>query len=330
MTSNTIAQTKQPVNLASQIPASGTGELSGIYFLILLVWAVCGLVVAQSLGTFRPKSIHGPERLKPDESAWWLLVILCGSFLISGRMTAIAKPHLAFNLPAEVNTLLNGGLTELLIFVFVIIISMIVRRDALRLIGLRIQQLPLGVIGGIITMFVLFPLIMMTELFVTKCFLWLHRQPPKPHEVLQLIGETRDRRVMLIGILMATMVAPLFEELFFRGMMQTMLGRLINCAFRTERITNAESSQPSSAVTISTANQPILGAPAIGYRARWLAVIITAAAFAASHIEPAFLAPIFVLALGLGYVYERTGNLWMTIAAHSAFNSLQILLFLHG
>jgi hypothetical protein len=60
---------------------------------------------------------------------------------------------------------------------------------------------------------------------------------------------------------------------------------------------------------------------------RWAAVITTSAIFAAIHVEPAFLAPLFVLALGLGYVYERTGNLWVTITAHALFNTAQIMLY---
>jgi hypothetical protein len=61
---------------------------------------------------------------------------------------------------------------------------------------------------------------------------------------------------------------------------------------------------------------------------RWAAVATSSAIFAAIHMEPAFLAPLFVLALGLGYVYERTGNLWVTITAHALFNTAQILLYL--
>jgi membrane protease YdiL (CAAX protease family) len=49
--------------------------------------------------------------------------------------------------------------------------------------------------------------------------------------------------------------------------------------------------------------------------------------FAAVHGQVAFFPPLFVLAIGLGYLYERTGNLWATICAHSLFNAVQLLLF---
>jgi hypothetical protein len=61
---------------------------------------------------------------------------------------------------------------------------------------------------------------------------------------------------------------------------------------------------------------------------RWAAVLVTAAVFAGVHRVPAFFPPLFVLAVGLGYAYERTGNLWVSMTTHALFNSLQIVLFL--
>ncbi len=35
-----------------------------------------------------------------------------------------------------------------------------------------------------------------------------------------------------------------------------------------------------------------------------------------------------LLSLGLGALYERTGNLWAAILMHAAFNGVQMILFL--
>jgi membrane protease YdiL (CAAX protease family) len=60
----------------------------------------------------------------------------------------------------------------------------------------------------------------------------------------------------------------------------------------------------------------------------WLAVFLTAALFAMVH--PWWTWPeIFFLGISLGYVYERTGNLWMSITMHSLFNLTSIWLFVH-
>jgi membrane protease YdiL (CAAX protease family) len=38
--------------------------------------------------------------------------------------------------------------------------------------------------------------------------------------------------------------------------------------------------------------------------------------------------PIFVLALCLGFAYERTGSLWVTMSIHALFNGFQTLFYL--
>ena len=46
-------------------------------------------------------------------------------------------------------------------------------------------------------------------------------------------------------------------------------------------------------------------------------------------IHPGWTVPvIFVLSLGLGYAYERTGNLWVPLTIHLLFNTLQTTFFL--
>ena len=45
---------------------------------------------------------------------------------------------------------------------------------------------------------------------------------------------------------------------------------------------------------------------------------------------PPWMAPlIFVLSLCLGYAYERTGNLWVSIIIHAAFNTTSTVIFLN-
>ena len=57
--------------------------------------------------------------------------------------------------------------------------------------------------------------------------------------------------------------------------------------------------------------------------------MVTSVLFAVVH--PMWTAPvIFLLSLCLGYVYERTGNLWATIVIHAMFNTASTLLFLAG
>ena len=81
----------------------------------------------------------------------------------------------------------------------------------------------------------------------------------------------------------AFVVAPVAEELFFRGMVQTMLGNVL----------------PT----------------------RWLAILITSLAFGLIHIsQPYAIAALTMLAVVIGYAYEKTGSMLPPIFIHAAFN----------
>lgn len=81
----------------------------------------------------------------------------------------------------------------------------------------------------------------------------------------------------------AIVLAPLAEELFFRGLVQTFLVRVVGN--------------------------------------RWLAIALASVAFGIVHFQQPHAVPaLAVLALLLGYAYERTGSLLPPILIHALFN----------
>lgn len=81
----------------------------------------------------------------------------------------------------------------------------------------------------------------------------------------------------------AVAVAPIAEEFFFRGLLQTLLLRLV--------------------------------------RRRWIAISLASLAFGAVHLQqPHAVAALVVLGLLIGYAYERTGSLLPPILIHALFN----------
>jgi membrane protease YdiL (CAAX protease family) len=61
----------------------------------------------------------------------------------------------------------------------------------------------------------------------------------------------------------------------------------------------------------------------IGYpRFAWIGVNFL---FALIHMDAAALVPLFVLAIALTWLYEKTGNLLAPIAAHSFFNAANLI-----
>ena len=92
-------------------------------------------------------------------------------------------------------------------------------------------------------------------------------------------------------LILAAVLAPLAEEIFFRGLVQSALRRY--------------------------------------FRSPWLAICIASLAFALVHRPYWHTMPaLFVLSIALGYNYERCGRLYPSILMHTIFNAVNIWLFL--
>jgi len=154
---------------------------------------------------------------------------------------------------------------------------------------------------------------------------------PTEHPLLHTLGEHPGRAVMATIVVGACIVAPLAEELLFRGHVQTLLRRFFY------RLSSPWVAPPPIGFAVITnrpdaAPAPLPALPAPAQPApwqTWSAILLTSILFALIH--PTWTFPmIFALALCLGYAYERTGNLWVPITIHAAFNTASTALFLWG
>ena len=119
----------------------------------------------------------------------------------------------------------------------------------------------------------------------------------------------------------AIIVAPLFEEFLFRGHLQTLLIRVMGAG---EPATERGRGFPIITSTGETV-PPFPNDQRSSPLRRWLAVIITSILFALVHHWSIWL-PIFTLSLCLGYMYERTANLWVAVLMHAMFNGFSIII----
>ncbi len=117
---------------------------------------------------------------------------------------------------------------------------------------------------------------------------WLRQEDLSPiaHDTLGLLlGSDRDAWfALMVGLVV--IVAPISEEVMYRGVIQETFGRL--------------------------------------GLSRWAAIALTSGAFAVMHATVAPLHAVlslFVLSLGLGWIYERTGRLSASITMHVLFNA---------
>jgi membrane protease YdiL (CAAX protease family) len=152
---------------------------------------------------------------------------------------------------------------------------------------------------------------------------------PSQHPLIDLLTENAGPLIYLVTGMSAILVAPVVEEYLFRVLLQGWLER----AFTTrEAIHDLLLGGVASAENAADHGQ-LPGKPAVDASARpsWPAIAISAALFAALHVshgpDPI---PLFVLALGLGYLYQRTHRILPGIIVHFLLNSVTLAALLLG
>jgi uncharacterized protein len=108
-------------------------------------------------------------------------------------------------------------------------------------------------------------------------------EPKNPQKIVEDIGADTNTLLLILGALVVIVVAPVCEELFFRGVLFRVLRQRI----------------------------PF-----------WPAAIADGVLFGLVHWSPAILAVLAVLGIMFCYVYERTGSIFPTIALHSLNNTI--------
>jgi len=107
-----------------------------------------------------------------------------------------------------------------------------------------------------------------------------------PEQPIAALFATTDSRVLLsLLVVFALVVAPVFEEFFFRGFAYPALKRRLG---------------------------------------PWRAIVLVSGVFAFTHGHLPSLLPLFVLALGLNLAYELTGSLLVPIGMHALFNAIMV------
>ncbi len=106
------------------------------------------------------------------------------------------------------------------------------------------------------------------------------------NEGLDALTENPQMAMRVLMLVFIIVVVPVFEEFLFRGLFQSVARSYMKSA--------------------------------------WLGIIATSVLFALMHPAQHWLA-IFVLSLGIGYSYERSGSLWRPILIHVFFNTTNVL-----
>lgn len=168
------------------------------------------------------------------------------------------------------------------------------------------------------------------------------------HPLQQMVLSEPSAGIACLALLSAVVFAPAAEELIFRGIIQSWLAQLLRRPDVTEDFAldadltsssmalepstpgwgHLEEETDSRADPTVTPRSPRDDVPPIGPRpTSAAAIVITSAVFAAVHL-PQWPAPvaIFLLSVGLGTIYQRTGSLLASMLMHALFNGLSTML----
>ncbi len=133
------------------------------------------------------------------------------------------------------------------------------------------------------------------------------------HESLTFLVETDSVFLKAFVVLFAVFIVPVFEEVLFRGFLQTSVRTLTHSVWPVfEKVLSPGFLRTSiCALTHSV----------------WPAILLTSVIFSSFH-HKTHAAALFVFSCGLGYAYERSGSLFRPIFMHMLFNGMSVTMML--
>lgn len=258
--------------------------LSGV--LLLASW-----LLKTSLG--RTALIHAPVRRNTMGPLVLLVVLLIwqGPAVIA---LVLVEPHLDGMADWQQWLIKNmvmtwGGLLASACFVLIAGLTFVRGYKGL---GLGVRRIHRDLASAVAILFTIWPVVL--AMIAVTMRIGQKIQGPEykmdQHQELELLVNHPQWPLALSVIVMAVIVAPLVEELLFRGILQTLV-------------------------------RSYVGRP-------WLSVFVCAGLFASVHANPEHWPALFVLGIGLGYAYEKSGSLWQAIFVHALFNGTTVFSYL--
>lgn len=216
-----------------------------------------------------------------------------------------------------------------LAFVGMALGNVVIRPVVGQRLGFGLARVPGGVVWGLVGILLTLPVVYCVMVVTAWVYRLVDYQHPAEHELLQTMDKTPDPLVKYLAVVVAMVIAPLWEELLFRGHVQTLIREGLARLHEGARLAANRSGFPVTGITYDA---PAPFATAVG-RERppafepWVAIVATSLLFASVH-QPWQFPPIFCLSLCFGLAYERTGNLWAPVVMHASFNGLMTAIFL--
>jgi membrane protease YdiL (CAAX protease family) len=260
---------------------------------VVLVLLGLGLLLRRLWRQLRGGAPAPPPLLGPPLSAVDVTLLIAGGFVVLGEvvMPELLQALLSVALQSlAVPPALAQGLQVVLLYLglmaapLLILAAMLPRGPRPAGGWLQWQPRPLATALGqaLAAVLMVLPLVALSSWLVER--IW--GDPGGSNPLLDLVLTSPDPRALFCFGFTAIVLAPLFEEVIFRGVLLPVAARRLG---------------------------------------RAAAVFVSAAVFAAAHLSLGELVPLFVLALGLGWLRWSSGRLLPCVLMHALWNALTFL-----
>lgn len=278
-----LAQTSAATHAAATQPAVGRiMSLVAASLIVCIVWVVLRIAHRDKF------TLRGtPGRANAVNLLHVIIILFLSVVAGTGTAKALAaawhidpkQGQLPLALIVPANLIEQIAMTGACLYVAGIAFRHGIRRG----LGLTLRRWGVDLIRGAVGFLVILPPVLALNGFTAAVLpeQWIHIHP-----YIEAAG-TQHGLLMAMISLSAVVMAPLSEELFFRGMIQSMLRQ------RTHR--------------------------------PWVAIAITSVVFGLIHFEmPQDVPALMLFGAALGYNYERTGRLTGSIFLHACFNGAML------
>ena len=273
--------------------ARGAALRLSVSALLPMVTAITGttLLLVQGWRIWRGRRESWPDLMGPNLTLLDMALLVAGGFVV---ISAVGVPLLALPLVSRLTAALDSPRREAVgvvinYSVMALPSLLILRRQLASLpqetipeggwLQWRWQPLPGAFVTALLGWFMVTPFVILTGWLLVRLF----GDPGGSNPLLELVLESRDPLALSLLAMTAVVLAPLFEEVIFRGTLLPVLAR------RTGSLTG---------------------------------VVLSGLLFGMAHISIGELAPLTVLGIGLALLRLSSGRLFPCVLMHALWNAV--------
>ena len=249
---------------------------------ILTVWMLSTEVGTKALVGSREREIDFPWQVPFFMLAGWLMLVV---FLSRGLVLLLEPSDSGVRLVESI----GGSVGTLVMIPVMVIYAGMYFRGGLAGFGLGGRRVWKDVLLAPLYLVAILPVVFALLDFTNRIGAKFGGSEfeEQQHEILTMLQNNPSKIYMVLVVFSVVFIVPIFEEMFFRGFVQSTLRKYVKWP--------------------------------------WLAICITSVFFALMHADYTHWPALFVLGGVMGYAYEKSGSLYRGMLIHAMFNATNVI-----